>query len=234
MQDPNAKRILRYEEPDEDKSLGKSVSLEAVNQHVKIHIGEPSLVVHEIGSQYVHVDVHVVPPRPGREFFTLVTSGMSDKPMNAPVQAKGLELAELMLCLPSRWRLSAWDVVSAETWGKDWPVIWLRQLARFPHAYKTWLSWGHSVPNGDPPEPFSPEARFCGWVLLEPKLVSDQFKVLTREDGGKTLFHAAVPVFKEEMDLKIANGAERLEDLVAQHGITELVDPNRINVALKH
>lgn len=175
----------------------------------------------------------VVSPQPGRDFYTLVTSGMSDKPMATPQKAKGLEFAELMLCLPTQWKMKQYQERSAQTWGKHWPVLWLRQLARFPHAYKTWLSWGHSVPNGDPPEPFSAETKLCGWVLLEPRTVSDQFKCRTSKDGRNTVFHAAVPVYKEEMDLKLSERTEHLEDLFVRQEITELVDLNRINVALK-
>jgi len=52
---------------------------------------------------------------------------------------------------------------------------------------------------------------------------------MTSEDGRKTLFHAAVPVYREEMDLKLREGAEKLQELFVQRGITELVDPLRTN-----
>jgi hypothetical protein len=38
-------------------------------------------------------------------------------------------------------------------------------------------------------------------------------------------------VYKEEMALKISEGAERLETLFGETGITELVDSKRTNVA---
>jgi hypothetical protein len=74
----------------------------------------------------------------------------------------------------------------------------------------------------------------CGWVLLEPKLAPDQFKHLARKDGSKIWFLAAVPVYKEEMALKIPEGVERLEEIFSEAGITELVDAKRINVAARH
>ena len=236
MKWPFRSRIVRHGEPSRPVfASGSAPSLEAIVKHIKNHIGEPATVLHEIASEYVHVDVHVVPPTPDRDFYTLVTSGMSDKPMTAPKQlkGKGLEFAELMFCLPSSWKLDPYDVVDGETWEKDWPVLWLKKLARFPHEYKTWLSWGHSLPNGDPAVPFSSATELCGFVLLEPKLVGDSFKCLVQEDGRKIFFHAAVPVYKEEMAIKIAEGAEKLEELFAEFGITELVDPNRVNVAGK-
>jgi hypothetical protein len=36
------------------------------------------------------------------------------------------------------------------------------------------------------------------------------------------------------MELKLSQGAEKLEELLSAAGVTELIDPKRINVALKH
>ncbi len=161
---------------------------------------------------------------------------MSNKPMSVPkkVRGQGFEFAELMLCLPSSWKTNVYDVMNGDTAEKDWPAIWLRRLARFPHEYSAWLWWGHSIPNGDPAIPLAAGTDLCGWVLLEPKLVPDQFKHLARKDGSKIWFFAAVPVYKEEMALKISEGAERLEEIFGEAGITELIDAKRINVATKH
>jgi len=207
MKWPFRSRIIRHTEPSKREfASGDSPFLELIDQHIKEHVGEPQTVIHEIASEFVHIDVHVVPPRPGRDFYTLVTSGMSNKPMTTPKQAKGrgFEFAELMLCMPSSWNIENYQVVSGESSEKDWPLLWLRRLARFPHEYKTWLWWGHSIPNGDPALPLSATTQLCGWVLAEPKLVPDSFKLLTRPDGAKIFFFAVVPVYKEEMAIKIA------------------------------
>jgi hypothetical protein len=234
---PFANRIIRHDQPGPRVFVGgDSPSLELIVEHITTHIGKPDTVIHEIASEYVHVDVHVVPPKPDRDFYTLITSGMSDQPMKVPkqVKGKGLEFAELMLCLPSSWKMSPGDVMTGDTMDKDWPVIWLRRLARFPHEYGAWLWWGHSMPNGDPAMPLSAETDLCGWVLLEPRLVPDKFKHLVKKDGGRIWFLAAVPVYKEEMALKISEGADKLEELFGEFGITEMVDAKRINAAAKH
>ena len=57
-------------------------------------------------SDLVHIDVHWVQPTPKRPYHTLVTSGMSDKPMTVPAGAEHLRFAELMLCLPPEWQMS--------------------------------------------------------------------------------------------------------------------------------
>ena len=43
------------------------------------------------------------------------------------------------------------------------------------------------------------------------------------------LLSLVVPVYKEEMDFKLREGAEKLQDLFVEKGITELVDPRRTN-----
>lgn len=226
-------KSIRHQEPQPAKMAERAQAAKEVERHIQKHFGERSLVLHELASQHVHVDVHVIAPAPGREFHTLITSGMSDRPMNTPAGAEGFPYAERMLCLPASWHLGAYEVVSEETWNKDWPVLWLKRLARFPHAYNTWFFWGHSMPNGDPAQPLASDTGLCGWVLLEPKLVNDEFKVMKRSDGVKTWFLAAVPIYREEMDLKLSDGTERLEQLFAAAGVTELVDAKRRNVALR-
>jgi hypothetical protein len=236
MKWPFQSRIVRYQEPTpREFATPDSVSLELIVEHIKKYVGDPATVLHEITSEYVHVDVHVVGPRPDRDFYTLITSGMSDKPMATPerVKGRGLEFAELMLCLPSTWNVANYDVVSGETSEKDWPVLWLKRLARFPHQYKTWLWWGHSMPNGDPAVPLASDTELCGWFLTEPKLFRDAFKVLKRRDGGNIVFFAAVPIYREEMELKIGEGAEKLEELLEEFKVTELVDPKRVNVGVR-
>src|ERR1700751_6089809 len=107
-------KILRYGVPTGDPSLASSESAAVIERHIQKHVGNPGLVLHEVGSRYVHVDVHIVPPQSGRDFSTLITSGMSDRPMNVPEQAKGLEYAELILCLPCSWTMKKYEVMSDE------------------------------------------------------------------------------------------------------------------------
>lgn len=234
MKWPFRSRIVKHGELPREHVSGSSPSLELIVRPISAHLGDPATVLHEIASEYVHIDVHVVAPRPGRDFYALVTSGMSDKPMNVPkqIRGRGLEFAELMLCLPSSWKPDRYDVVSSESWEKDWAALWLKKLARFPHEYNTWLSWGHSIPNGDPAVPLSSDTEMCGWILIEPKLVDDSFKCLVLEDGRKIFFHAVVPVYREEMAIKISEGAEKLEELFAEFEGTELIESKRLNVGL--
>ena len=48
-----------------------------IEAHFSAHFGEPESVIHKVMSDTVHMDVHVIPPRPEREWWTLFTTGMS-------------------------------------------------------------------------------------------------------------------------------------------------------------
>ena len=138
------RRIIRHEEAAEPTFSGGDADLiEAIDDHVTEHFGAPANVFHELVSPYVHVDVHVVEPTDERPVYTLVTSGMAERPMQTPV---GERYAELMLLLPPDWP----DVKSSGAPEEAlWPFRLLQTLAQLPHEFETFLDAGHTVPNGD-------------------------------------------------------------------------------------
>jgi hypothetical protein len=76
---------------------GDEQTIAGVVRHITEHIGPPRFVFHELFSDLVHVDVHLVDPTPERNYYTLVTSGMSDRPMTVPKGAEALRFAELLI-----------------------------------------------------------------------------------------------------------------------------------------
>src|SRR5688500_3683433 len=100
--------IYRYSEQQAkglQPAVGDSENIEAIANHIEKHVGPPDQVFHELVSTLVHIDVHMVAPTPQRNFFTLVTSGMSDKPMTVPEGAEEFRYAEMAICLPPNWKL---------------------------------------------------------------------------------------------------------------------------------
>ena len=67
-----------------EPAFGDQRAIEAIGRHVGRYVGKVRHVFHETISDLVHIDVHLVPPQPNRDFVTLVTSGMSDRPMDVP------------------------------------------------------------------------------------------------------------------------------------------------------
>ncbi len=195
--------------------------------HFERYLGGTSTVFHELISDLVHIDVYFFPPTSERDFTVLTTVGMSALPMQTPPGAEDTRFAELVIALPGEWP------ISQEAFENDdnyWPVRWLKQLARLPHEYQTWLSFGHTVPNGDPPEPLASNTDLSGVVLLPPILFGDDFPTVTLPDG--TLIHlwAVIPLYPEEMDLKLREGVEALYPGFDQYHVSELLDINRPNI----
>ena len=78
-----------------EPAFGDQRTIEAISRHVGRYVGPVAHVFHELVSDLVHVDVHLVPPQPNRDFVTLVTSGMSDRPMTLPPDCDAPDYAEL-------------------------------------------------------------------------------------------------------------------------------------------
>jgi hypothetical protein len=56
--------------------------------------------------------------------------------------------AELVMALPAEWPLEQSEL---EDESNYWPLGLLKMLARLPHEFETFVWFGHTIPNGDPP-----------------------------------------------------------------------------------
>lgn len=206
--------------------------IEAIGAHIERHLGPVSGVFHEIISDLVHIDVHVVPANEQFPYLRLVTSGMSDLPMTVPpeVDADVPRYMELMVTLPADWPISQ-DAFEDER--NYWPVRLLKGMARLPHEYDTWLGFGHTIPNGHPSEPYAAGVGFDGAIVLPPVTTPEAFAELELDDGKRISFMTLIPLYPEEMDLKLKKGAEALLDRFDAKNIQDVIEPGRVNVAKK-
>jgi hypothetical protein len=204
--------------------------IQQISEHIEKHLGPVASVFHEIVSDTVHIDVHFVKPTPDFPYIRLVTSGMSDLPMTMPEGVSASPYAELMITLPADWKTDQ-ESFNDEAWY--WPVRLLKQLARLPHKHQTWLGFGHTVPNGDPAEPYAPNTALCGAIVLPSITVSSEFHTL-EIPGVKTIsFHSVVPLHAREMELKLRLGTDKLLDRFDKKGFNDIVDVNRADATAK-
>ncbi|WP_026212532.1 suppressor of fused domain protein [Longispora albida] len=199
-------------------------SLEAIDRHISQYFGEPATVWHEMASDLVHIDVHMIEPTPQRPFVTLVTSGMSDLPMNVPAEAGVSPYAELMIALPPDWPLTA------DAWKDEchyWPVRLLKSVARLPHEYGTWIGQWHSVPNGDPAEPYAPGVPFTGVVVTPMVNSAPEARTIVTPSGKQIALLALVPLHPGELELKLTHGTGALIEALDRVRVTEHLDPAR-------
>jgi len=240
--DPNEKSasggaVLRHQAKERalTPATPPPATLEELEGKLAAAFGKPKTVLHELISELVHLDVHLVPPSPQNNHWTLFTTGMSDLPMHVPEGVEDLEFAELVLMLPPEWPVDRLTVTpppqDAEAWY--WPVRWLKQLARLPHAYETWLGPGHTVPNGDPVRPFAPETKLCAFVLLPPVSVPGDARRMKLSDGRTVNIYVLHALHLEELNLKLNRGIEALLDAFDSGNVSEVLDISRKSTVRK-
>jgi Suppressor of fused protein (SUFU) len=226
---PGGSNIFRHEAAEREWTAPEHAEAEEIEEHLARFIGEASWVFHEIVSDLVHLDVHIVEPTAERDWWTLFTTGMSALPMTVPEGCEALRYAELMVMLPADWKVREMKVTppppDLEQWY--WPIRWLKQLARLPHDYGTWIGFGHTIPNGDPAEPFAPDTKLCGWALIPPITIPDEGRSVELSDGREVHFYCLHAVHHAEMSLKLNKGMDALLDAFEKHDVSEVLDLNR-------
>lgn len=222
--------IIEHKTPETPPPLVAPISenLDEIEKHITKHLGEPERVFHELISTTVHIDVHIVAATAERPWVSLVTSGMSDIPMTTPEGAEDFRFAELMMRLPADWKFEE-GTMSDE--ANYWPIRALKFLARFAHEHQTWLSYGHTIPNGNPPNPIAEGLPFTGFVLSMPWIGGEEFSVLRLANGTPVWFWSLIPLHTSEADFKLAHGADALFEKIGQAGYSDLFDPARPAVA---
>lgn len=200
---------------------------EAIDRHIEEHFGTVDFVYHEVGSHLVGVHVYVIAPTEARPFRTLITSGMSELPMTVPAGVS--PYAEVMLCLPADWPMG--ESYPSET-APDWPIAVLKQVARLPHEYRTWIGEWHSIPNGDPAETYAPDVPFCGVVITPMLRTTAEARVITAPDGTEINLLAVIPLHRDEIAVKIEQGTDALIEVLDRGRVTELLDPGRPSFAV--
>ena len=200
---------------------------ERISDHIERVLGDGGMVFHEIVSDRVHMDVHTVPATEERPFQMIITSGMSALPMNVPAEldeGSDWQHAELCMLLPADWPM---EQESFKDERNYWPVRLVKQLGRLPHDFNTWLGWGHSIPNGDPAEPYAPGTKLTGAVIIPPFVLGEDLFVVP----GDPVLHIfqVLPVTDAEMELKLRVGLdgmlEHLEEAIPD--IYGPIDPGR-------
>ena len=177
--------------------------------------GECESISHEIIPLIPHIDVYIYKPGyAGREFYTLVSSGMSDESMLLPDEVdSALARREIILyCekpLPEYIKL-------------------VRFFARYPSKYETWLGHGHTMPNGSPATPLFENSVLVGCVLSY-TIVSPDNQVSEKLiiEGYPVEFLWVIPLTEAEIAHKLKYGFESLLDVFDEVNHPIILDPHR-------
>ena len=190
-------------------------------------------VYREIDSEFLSVNVFVMKAPTKKDFHVLYTTGMSAMPMKLPQEFlpkyKDLERAELLLFLPAEWDILTGYETDADVPDRLWwPVRLMKYLARFPHEFKTWLGWGHSLPNSADCVPYDESTKLCGAML---GALQENISMFRTEDDTQINMYCVIPLYKEEMEYQKTAGTEALmQKLSVLNGYGMIVFPDRPNV----
>lgn len=203
--------------------------IEKISSHIKNYIGPIDSVIHEMMPTFPHIDVFILRANEERAVHTLITCGMSSVPMTIPKNTNASPYLELMMVLPGDWPLPFGTFENIQN-DHDWPINLLKTIATFPHDYHTWLGYGHTLSNGNPPAPFAEHTDLNAFILLPSLHTPQEFHYLNIDEGKEIEFLSIVPIYQEERDLVIEEGSDALLKFFDQYKINDLVNLNRINV----
>jgi hypothetical protein len=207
---------------------------------------EKTRVFHELMSDIVHIDVHIVPPDEGRPFYLLFTTGMSDLPMTLPEdfgwdRRKICERAEIYCLLPPDWKFEGFGS-NEEKARYLWIISVLKQSARYPHICKTALGSMHSLQFTEDNTPFADNTKFSSAVFLHSDSrdfngkYGDGLGYFRTEDGAYINLLCFIPMYEDEMRFKLEKGGDELFLRLFGETVTDLsqliININRENICL--
>ena len=213
----NSDKDVSFSEPE----VYTEDEMKVIENHIQQYFGQFENVFHELASPDIHVDICVVPPSEERDYYTLVTMGMGAHRMNVPEELAEykLERAELAIALPKDWKIKK-ENFEDEKWF--WVVRLLKDLARLPIASDTWLGFGHTM---DHEKNFAENTKLCAAMLTAPQGTEDGSEVCILPSGEEVNFYQVIPLYRDELEYKLARGADALLDKM--EGISFVVKPDR-------
>jgi suppressor of fused protein SUFU len=194
--------------------------LQQIRSHIERHIGRVDLLLAGDPARGTAEVLHVRPVN-SRPYHTLITAGMSSVAMHVPADVSAPQRLELMMTLPEGWKPT-----------DDWAPRLLQSLSKLPCERKGWLAWGHTVPNGEPPQPLAPHTELCGVIIAPSLLVPVAFYELDIE-GERVAFYSVIPLYREELELHARAGMAALLERLLHNDINDVVHLKRKNVARK-
>ena len=200
-----SERLILYSEKDEAEVSG----------FIEDEFGPFSHVYHELLSTDMHIDIAMIPPHEGRNYYTLCTIGAGAYRMNVDsesrVKHQQPEHSEFMIYLPADWKL---DEESLKDESNYWPIRLLKNTARLSRRTGSWLGEGHTI-GSESGEPYSDKLPYNNSLLLFPAPYLTGVISHCNLSSGKTIaFHQILPLTQEELDYIYEHGTpEFIESL---------------------
>jgi len=199
---------------------------EALAEHLnQYYESEEITVFHEMVSPDFHLDVYFINGKDD-DFNILLTSGMSLLEMHVPdvVEDKAAyKFAEIMILLPKSIEFEKSYPNESEN---NWIMSMIKETARFPHHYDTWLSIGHTLQATADMKPYSEQTNYVGMVILPSVTFDEEFTTIQAGDELINIY-TIFPLYKNELEYKIEYGYDALIDKLIEKNVEEIFDKQR-------
>ncbi len=216
--------------PENDSDSSEQNSMDEICAHFESLYGPSEIVLHEIVSDELHIDVFPIPPSEHSPCWTLHTTGMSELAMNVPPEMandggdiSGLQFAEMMIQLPADWPVLEEEREKAEK--TYWPIGWLKRAARLPREMDTWLGYGHTVQFSEPEEEIE-SGGFAG-MLIMPPMGPEGCAEIGLSDGRAVNVLMILPLYRDELDFAVEEGVDALLDKMEAVNCSTVVEVGR-------
>lgn len=187
--------------------------LKVREDHYERHFGplsEP--VMHSTDDAQPHIDVYQFRPSADRDYWTLITGGMSDIRQPVPPEAPEYVAprAELLMYVRE---------------PKPWMFRALKELAEYPSRHDTCLHWWHTVSNSRSIEHGA--SSFSAFFFLPPYFENPQTFGSLKIAGERVDMLWVVPITSAELDYALERGSEALDELLTEAELDPVVDEER-------
>jgi hypothetical protein len=204
-------------------------NIECLERHLsKFFSSNEISVFHEIVSLDFHLDVYFINAA-NRNYNILLTSGMSLLEMNVASDIQNSNdylFAELMVLVP---KTLGFGPLHTGTGKNDWIISMLKQTARFPHHYDTFLSVGHTLQATEDMQTYDAETNFVGCILLPSVTFDSEFMEIKCGDN-KINIYSLFPLYKNELEYKVQKGYGGFVDLLNKEKPKEIINNERKNL----
>jgi hypothetical protein len=197
--------------------------IDAIIAHIETYFGKTDKILHDTKQDRLHIDTYLMPPTKERNYSLMITSGMSQRPMNSPSDKKDAQFAELFFYLPPEWPLPLEKLIEDD---HSWAIQNLYEFAHFVHDRNTFF-WHSQVI--DLHRPLSKDTKMTGFIIAHPLGVPEEFGTLELDSGKKIYFLQLIPAYNDEMDYLEHNGWEALFKKFQENGVTGIVNLHRKN-----
>lgn len=214
--------------------LNKALYPWLTKMHIETTRGPIEKVIQEIDESKMLVDVLVASPTPEHEYYTIVTSGMSFKPMEPPptINIPTHQHAELYMHLPKDWKLDKESLLDPK-WA--WPVAFLLYFARYPHVNHKWVGWGSYLELADSVSGCMGDSSYEGCLLLTPLEECPDIMTVELNLLQQIFYYNLFPAYMEEIasakqPSTCCEKVTRLEELLIVNQMNGPLDIRRKNV----